>query len=286
MPAELNYADVNGVRLGYEIHGGGFGRPPAIFVHGYSGRSTGRSYGELVNALAQVFTVYALDLRGHGASASQSDGFSMTAAADDVAAFSRALGITGALYIGHSFGGFTGMFCEVRHPGTFVALVLLNTASAEGGGHTPPENAQLLIEHGSDRDFMRAALASMYTRGPVADVHVEAASMVDPRIHEVYFAEYPNRIIIDEVRGLALPVLMLNGARDVVVPLTTQHATALALPNCKEVVLTTEGHMLPIEAPAFAAREIIAFWHNDVCGGTFPTAQRRDEAHASLSVPA
>ena len=286
MPAELRYADVNGARLGYEVHGEAPGRPATVFVHGYSGRSTGDGYGELVDALARVFTVYSLDLRGHGASVSEVQGFSMTAAADDVAAFSRSLGLTGALYIGHSFGAFTGMYCEVRNPGTFTALALLNTASAEGGRHTPPENAELLIEHGSNPDFMRLALAAMYVRGPVPETHVQAATSLNKRVHELYFAEYPDRIIIDEVRGLTLPVLMLNGARDVVVPLTTQHATALALANCKEVVLTTEGHMLPIEAPAFAAREIIAFWQNDVCGDVFPVAQLEGGAQASRSVPA
>ncbi len=55
--------------------------------------------------------------------------------------------------------------------------------------------------------------------------------------------------------------------------LTEQQRTALALRNCKEVNFMTEGHMLPVEAPDIAAREIIAFWKHDV-GHSFPRASK------------
>lgn len=265
MPLETRFIAVNGARLGYEVRSEGSGLPPAVFVHGYSGRSTGEAtYGELLGALADAFTIYALDLRGHGASAAATENWSLSMVADDVAAFARALGIEGAFYIGHSIGAFTGMFCEVRNPGTFSALCLLNTASAEGGSHSAPEAGQLLIQHGRDRDVMREALIPMYVRGGDPTPHADAAALMDRRVHELFYEEYPNRIIIDEVRRITIPVLAINGALDNVVPLFTQHATAMAIPNCKEIILMSEGHLMPLEAPAMTAREIITFWTHDL----------------------
>lgn len=270
MPSEIRYVSVNDVRLAYDVHSEGSGRPPAVFVHGYSGRSTGQdTYPALLPALAEHFTLYALDLRGHGSSASQTEGFSMTACADDVAAVVRALGLNAPVYIGHSFGGFTGLYCEVRHPGTFSALCLLATAAAGGGGHAGPDAGQFLIEHGRDRDVLLQAVAPMYVHGGAAGAQVGAAQvaavmLMDPAIHKTYFAEYIQLSILEDIKRIWCPILVLNGALDNVVPLWSQHETALALPYCKEVVFTTEGHMLPRESGEITAREIIAFWRHDV----------------------
>lgn len=274
MIAHLRHVTVNGVSLGYDVRGEASGGTPVVFVHGYGGRSTGEeTYGELIGALAENFTVYALDLRGHGGSAA-AEGWSLPQVADDVAAFVQALGLRDALYVGHSIGGFTGMFCAVRHPGTFAALALIATASAEGGKSTPPEVGQMHVEHGQDAEFLRGAVAAMYLGDADIGPHVAAAMLVDRKVHETFFAEYPEQVIIDAVGSIEVPVLALNGALDNIVPLATQHATAMAIPNCKEVVFTTEGHMLPIEAPLIVAREIVAFWREDR-DDTFAGARRR-----------
>ncbi|WP_157220792.1 alpha/beta fold hydrolase [Flavisphingomonas formosensis] len=264
MAYDIRHIDVNGVRLGYQVRSEGSSKPPAVFAHGYSGRSTGEDiYGEFLGSLEKHFTIYALDLRGHGASASEIDGWSMSAVADDVAAFVEALGIEKPFYIGHSFGGFTGMFCEVRHPATFSALCLITTASAEGGKDTPPEIGQLWIDHGNDREFLLKTIPPQSVRGGHPTAHIDAVILMDRRVHEVYFKEFVDRVIIDDIRNLQLPVLMINGALDNVVPLFTQHATALAIPNCKEIIFTTEGHLLPLEAPDRVVREIVTFWQYD-----------------------
>lgn len=267
MTSELRFVSANGARLGYQAHGEGAGKPAAVFVHGYSGRSTGPdAYPDLLGALAQTFTVYALDLRGHGASASEIEGWSMSAVADDIPAVLEALGLVAPLYIGHSMGGFTGMYSAVRHPGVFSGLCLLATASAAGGGHADPAVGQLMVEHGRNAEVLKAALGPMYVRGGDSSPHIAALGLMDPSVHAAYFAEYPELGILEEVRNIDVPALVLSGALDNVVPLAEQHLTALALRLCKEVTYTTEGHMLPLESGAMTAREIIAFWTHDVAG--------------------
>ena len=60
----MAFIEVNGVQLAFERHG--HGAVPLLFVHGYSGRAS--VYRRLYDYLAADFTVYALDLRSHGAS--------------------------------------------------------------------------------------------------------------------------------------------------------------------------------------------------------------------------
>ena len=265
MRPEIRYVAANGARLGYQVHSEGSGKPPAVFVHGYSGRATGDgAYPVLLPALAEQFTVYAFDLRGHGASASEIEGFSMAAVADDVGAVVRELGLVGALYIGHSFGGFSGMYCEVRHPGSFSAMCLLTSGAAGGGAHAGPNAGKFLIEHGKDREALQTAFAAMYVHGGDGSVNADAALVMDLSVHRAYFPEWVRLSILDDIRKIRIPVLMLNGALDNMVPLSALHETARAFPFCKEVIFSTEGHMLPREAGELVAREILAFWRYDV----------------------
>jgi pimeloyl-ACP methyl ester carboxylesterase len=269
MPPEIRYASVNGARLGYEVHSEGSGKPPAIFVHGYSGRTTGgESYPEFVDALSAAFTLYALDARGHGASAAEVDGFSVGAVADDVVAFAKVLGLSDALFIGHSFGGYVGLYGEVRHPGTFGAICMITAADAGSGEHKGNMDfANLMIEHGRNPEFMSQLLPAMYTRKPeLAGRQAQALALMDPRVHQMYFEEYAKLSFIDQLAGVTCPILFVNGGQDGVVPLSAQHETALALSNCKEVNFMAEGHMFPVERGDVVAREVITFWTQDVSG--------------------
>ena len=100
----------------------------------------------------------------------------------------------------HAFGAFTGMYCEVRHPATFSALCLLNMGSAEGGGDTPPDLGRIFVERGRDREFLLEVLRPQYVLGGDPGAHADAAALMGPRIHELYFAEWPGRVIITRHR--------------------------------------------------------------------------------------
>ena len=267
MSQEIRYISVNGANLGYEVHSEGSGKPAAIFVHGYSGRSTGgESYPELIDTLAKEFTVYALDARGHGASAAEFENFSIGAVADDAVAFAKQLGLVKPVFIGHSFGGYIGLYGEVRHPGTFGAIALLAPADAGSGEHKANmEFAQVMIAHGRNPEFMGQLLPAMYTRKPeLAGRQAATLALMDPRVHELYFAEFSNLSFIDKLENVTTPVLFINGCKDVVIPPSAQHETAIALPNCKEVNFTAEGHMFPVECGEVVANEIAYFYKSFV----------------------
>ena len=94
-----NYAEVNGLRLYYEIHGAG---KPLVVLHG--AYMTIETMGELVPSLAQTRQVIAVELQGHGHTADIDRPLSYEQMADDVTALLAEIGIEKADVFGYSRG--------------------------------------------------------------------------------------------------------------------------------------------------------------------------------------
>lgn len=290
MTDEIEQISLNGAELGYCAHGAGPTKPPLVFVHGGFLRSTAGPYEELLELLARGYAVYALDLRGHGASAGALAGWSLAALADDIVAFSRALQLDDPVFVGHSLGAFIGVLAEIRHPGAFSALCLLSPGPANPT--LDPVNAlNFLIEHAHDRDMLRQGFDKMFFRPPgrMLDVTLDAASIIDEKVFRA-LQEENSRVSIDgQLKDITAPVLLVCGQRDNVVPPARQDDMAHKIQCCKEVVFSTEGHMLPIENAAMAAREILSFLDHDreqmASARALPTTLRRSPGRSRTRRP-
>src|SRR5712691_11606663 len=117
-----NYADVNGIKLYYEIHGTGH---PLILLHGGLGATS--MFGPNLAALAKGRQVIAVDLQGHGRTADIDCPFSLELMADDIAALIKQLGLGSADVMGYSLGGGVALQVAVRHPEVVRKLVLVST---------------------------------------------------------------------------------------------------------------------------------------------------------------
>jgi len=102
-------------------------RPTAVLVHGLSGCVD--SWVRVGPALAATHRVWALDLRGHGASPKLPRGsYDLRAAADDVAAFIDQLGLGRPLLVGHSWGGAVSLVLAATPGRVLGGLVLEDPA--------------------------------------------------------------------------------------------------------------------------------------------------------------
>jgi len=113
--------DVDGLSLHVEREGNG---PPVVLLHGFTG--SGGSWRSLVDVLAPDYTTLAIDLVGHGGSASPAAlvRYRMPRAVDDLAAALRASGFERAAWLGYSLGGRTALQVAVHHPEVVSALIL------------------------------------------------------------------------------------------------------------------------------------------------------------------
>ena len=264
MAQDIEQITLNGAQLGYCVYGKASGKPPLVFAHGYAMRATGDLYQSLLNLLAQRFEVYALDLPGHGASAGAVAGWSYEMVADSVVGVSQALGLEAPSFVGHSFGAVIGLLASLRHPGAFPALCLLSPGPADSR-RDPVDTLNALIDHGHDRDALHDGFRAMFVREPgrLLDLALDAAILVDADVHRAQKAQNPQFSIDDRLGKMTAPVLLVCGHSDGVVAPERQHDMAGKLSRSKEISVSGEGHMMAVERPAVAAREVLAFLDND-----------------------
>jgi len=116
------YADVNGIKLYYEIHGTGH---PLVLLHGGLGATS--MFGPNLPALAKGRQVIAADLQAHGRTADIDRPISPELMAEDIAALIKHLGLDRPDVMGYSLGGGVAFFVALRHPELVGKLVLVST---------------------------------------------------------------------------------------------------------------------------------------------------------------
>ena len=126
--AEGRYADVNGIRLYYEIHGAG---RPLVLLHG--GLGAIEMFGPNLPALAKGHQVIAVDLQAHGRTADIDRPLSVELMADDIAALIKHLGVGRADIMGYSLGGGVALQTAIRHPDVVNKLVVVSTPFRRNG---------------------------------------------------------------------------------------------------------------------------------------------------------
>lgn len=96
--------------------------PPLVLLHGIGSR--GVSWWPVVDALAANVRLYALDLRGHGASDRPAAGYLFPDYAADLAAVVDGLDLARPAVLGHSLGGLVALTWAADHPDGAAALVV------------------------------------------------------------------------------------------------------------------------------------------------------------------
>ncbi|MEV4493372.1 alpha/beta fold hydrolase [Micromonospora coxensis] len=124
----MGYADVNGLRLWYEVHGVGH---PLVLLHG--GYGAVEMFAPVLPALATRRQVIAVDLQGHGRTADVDRPLRYESMADDIAALLGHLDLPVADVFGYSLGGGVALRTAIQHPGLVRRLVLVSTPCRRQG---------------------------------------------------------------------------------------------------------------------------------------------------------
>jgi pimeloyl-ACP methyl ester carboxylesterase len=131
--AEGSYAEINGLKLYYEVHG--TGGTPLILLHG-GGSTIETTFGNVLPRLAESRQVVAYEQQGHGRTTDIADRpFSFEQSADDTAALLRHLNIKQADFFGFSNGGSIAMQVAIRHPALVRKLVIASAMTKRNGLH-------------------------------------------------------------------------------------------------------------------------------------------------------
>jgi len=153
------YAEANGVRYYYEIHGKG---EPLLLLHG--GLGSIDMFGPALPALAKNRRVIAVDLHGHGRTALGDRPISHADIGDDMAAVLKKIGVAQVDVLGYSFGGGVGFRLAVQHPEMVRRLVMVSAGYAQDGFYAEmlPMQAQVgaaMAEHMKDTPMYKSYMA-------------------------------------------------------------------------------------------------------------------------------
>ena len=111
---------VNGKNIYYEAYGEG---TPLIMLHGYSLSS--KSWRPYVADFEKDYTLYLVDLTGHGQSDPFKEDLSIASVGEDVAELIRYLGLEKVKAIGFSFGGDVLFQVALKNPDLIEAMITI-----------------------------------------------------------------------------------------------------------------------------------------------------------------
>lgn len=128
-PVESGYADVNGLKMYYEVYGKG---KPIVLLHG-SFMTIPLNWSHIIPLLAKDRKVIVTEMQGHGRTRDITREFSYEGMADDVSGLLKHLKIDSADILGYSMGGGIAFQVAVRHPQQVRRLVVLSGAYKHDG---------------------------------------------------------------------------------------------------------------------------------------------------------
>jgi pimeloyl-ACP methyl ester carboxylesterase len=296
-PAEVSFETVmlHGRESGYLVGGEG---PVLLLIHGMAG--TCENWRGVIEPLARHHTVIAPDLPGHGLSAGGSGDYSLGNLASGLRDLLLVLGHERATLVGHSLGGGIAMQFSYQFPELVERLVLVSSGGL-GLEVSPVLRAAALP--GADLFISATAapghkIGGLLGRGlskvgmkPAADIAEVArgyGSLAEPDRRKAFLATLRSVIGTEGQRvsaadrfylAEAVPVLIVWGARDPIIPVGHGEDAHRALPGSKLEIFDQVGHLPQVEQPARFVAVL-----EDFLAKTEPARFDRDEWRARIKV--
>lgn len=228
-------------------------RAPLLLIHGAGG--THMDWPAGLRRLPD-WTVYALDLPGHGKSTGPGRS-SIAAYCDVIYGFVQGLALPRVVLAGHSMGGAIVQEFALHYPGRLAGIVLVGTGARL--------RVAPAILDGIRSDFPAAACA--ITDG----VHAPGAPAQFKRLYlQRYLENDPDVLYGDfyacdqfdrrsDTARIETPALVVCGTGDTMTPPKFSEHLAQTLPHARLALIPHAGHMVALEAPEETTAAVEAF---------------------------
>jgi 3-oxoadipate enol-lactonase len=256
----MDYIEVNGVGLRYELSGAG--EKTLVLVHEMGG--TLESWDEVVPRVGPR-RVLRYDTRGAGMSQKIRGDLHIDTMADDIAALLDANGIKGKVALaGVAVGGAVALHFAARYPQRASAVVVGSPAT----GLSPDRRAAGLERAAAmERNGMAPAVEDSMASGYAVELRGNAARFArfrarwlgnDPGSFATIYRMLATTEMQDELRTLACPTLIIGATYDRVRPPALVEPLAKTIPGARFVELPT-GHFMAAATPELIGDTIAEF---------------------------
>ena len=274
---DSHFADINGVRVHYKI--AGQGEPALVLLHGFA--SSLSSWREVMQPLSKYGTVVAFDRPAFGLTSRPMPGewigqnpYSLDAQVDLTIGLMDHLGIKRGILVGNSAGGSIAARTALLHPDRMQALVLVSPAIYDTGG--APGWMRFLLQL-PQMQLLGPLLARQFASSGEA---FGRSAWHDPsKLTPEIWAGYKKALRADnwdrglwefiragrasglapDLPKLTLPILVITGDDDRIVPTAQSIRLAGELPQAQLVVAPGCGHVTHEECPQDFMNAVGAF---------------------------
>ena len=228
---------------------------PSLFTDGPT------SWGQQLSGMhARGWRTLLVDPPGTGHTAAASQVFTMERCAEAAVEILDAAAVEKAVIVGLSWGGYVGMRVALAAPDRVWGLVLSNTGARSVPFALRQRNrllASLIQAHaipGGPSRLIMPGLISKHTRRQDPSFAADLAATIDgldptglARAVRSVLVEPTS--IVNRLRHISTPVLVITGAEDRGLPPSYSTELANRIPGARLHVLPDVGHLSPREAP-------------------------------------
>ena len=270
--APTQYAEAGGIRFAYRRFGRPE-RPPLVFFQHFMGTLDDHDPA-LSDAFASDREVILFDNAGVASSSGTVPG-TIAAMARDALTFIDALGLNTIDVIAHSMGGLVGQEVALARPELVRRLVLVGTGprGGEGLGALPAWVAELFTRkyerqedmwlpilfaptdasQAAGRAFIERIVARTGRDTPVSDQSIAGQRVALAAYGAAKDPSYTH------LKGLRLPVLVVNGTNDIVIPTINSYILQQFLPSAELILYPDANHGAHFQYPELFARHARIF---------------------------
>lgn len=242
--------------------------PSVVFLHGYGESLV--SWRGVFDAVARHADAIAIDLRGFGLSAKPPGGYATDSLASDVLRALDALGVGEAVLVGHSLGGAVALAVATAAPERVRALILVDPAVVSAPWAQWPGRADSAIVTAlrgavARYEALRTRFAAPHDPAWLRedDTALAYTAADDPRYRAALAAvlrEFDFAYLTPErAAALRLPILLIWGRYDQVLPLELGERLLSELPSARLQVFERSWHRPHVERPDAVADSVLAF---------------------------
>ncbi len=271
--------------------------PPLLLLHGFGASIAYWQHN--LPVLSETYTVYALDLLGFGASRKAYTRYGIDIWAQQVYQFWQTFINTPTILIGNSLGSLLSVILAGQYPEMVKGLILINLADVQQGSQRHPKPIQILFN-----GFQNLLTAPWLIRGlfpiarsrwlirqlgvkgayPMVTSRRQQEVLVD-RFGDPTYDEFASDAFVALAQSqttqltptakeilprLAIPILLLWGERDGILPPKLAEKFVNLNSNLELVKFAQAGHCLHDECPE-QFHEVILPWLDAVSSGKMVT---------------
>jgi 2-hydroxymuconate-semialdehyde hydrolase len=268
-----SFVELDGHRTHYVTKGDG---PPVLLVHGFNYDIN--TWSANIDAIAEHFTVFAVDLWGAGYSTRQPLDYCYPLFTDQICRFMDHLKIERALLVGHSMGGGTSIFTAVNHHHRIDRLVLVDSVGIPR--HLPLRGRLFMLP--LIPELMLGLNTNAVRRKNLLDYWIHNQDLLTDEVFEemtryqkiegttraalyILRKNFFNTLDIEirTLAGLGIPTLIVWGRHDHSVPLESGTEMHDILKGSRLEVFNNAGHLANFDQAEDFNRIVIRFLTGD-----------------------